>query len=90
MIRDTVGALIIEPCHLGAGLAAGDDAFGDFAALDRVEFLAPAANAAFSARRGQTGRRPFPHHRTLKLGEASDHLHHHATRWRRSINRLGD
>jgi len=90
MIRDTVGALIIEPCHLGAGLAAGEDAFGDFAALDRVELLAPAPNAAFSACRLQTGRRPFPDHCTLELGEASDHLHHHATRWRRSINRLGD
>jgi hypothetical protein len=26
----------------------------------------------------------------FELGEASDHLHHHATRWRRGVDRFGD
>src|SRR4029077_20500307 len=76
--------------HLGACLATGDDAFGDFAALSRIELLAPAPDAAFSARRGQTGGRPFADHGAFELGEATDHLHHHATRWRRGVDRLGD
>ena len=61
---------VVQPGHVGAGLAAGDDAFGDLAPLGRIQLLAAAAHTPFGPGNRQAGRSALTDHRPLELGEA--------------------
>ena len=81
---------VVEARHLGAGLAAGDDALGDLAPLGGIEFLAPAADTPLGAGGGDAGGGAFADHGALELRERADHLHHHAAGRGGGVDVLGD
>ena len=81
---------VVEARHLGAGLPAGDDAFGDFAPFGGVELLASTADTSLGPGGGDAGRGPLPDHGALELGERADHLHHHAAGRGGGVDVLGD
>src|SRR3546814_12951478 len=67
----------VEPRHLGTGLAAGPDAFGDFAALLVAELGPPPDDPSFCASPGKAGARTPADPGPLTLRPASHPLHHH-------------
>src|SRR3546814_101942 len=87
--RDGGFADAVEPRHLGTGLAAGSDGLGDFATLLVAELAPSSADPAFGTCLGKAGAGAFADHRTLELGEASHHLHHHPPCRRGGVDRLG-
>lgn len=77
--RDGWLADTIKSGHVGSRFAAGDDALGDFSALDGVELFAPATDPALSPGSGKACRGAFADHRPLEFSESPNHLHHHPT-----------
>jgi hypothetical protein len=72
-----------------AGTAMTDDCIGDFPALDVVQLLAPPSDASLGPCGGKTRRSALADHRSLKLGEGANHLHHHPPCWRGRVDVFG-
>src|SRR5260370_31229272 len=81
---------VVESCHIGTGLTACNDAFGNLAPFGGVEFLATAAYASLGPSGGKTGGGALTNHRSFELREGTDHLHHHAPGRGCGVDVLGD
>ncbi len=73
---------------IGAG-APGCEHAENLGLLMRHQHRASPADAALFASRLETGAGALLKHGTLELGEAAEHLHHHASCRARGVDRLG-
>jgi hypothetical protein len=77
-----------EPRCVGRTLLPAGDHPNDLPLLLGRKLRPAPANPPLAAGRIEPGLGAFPEHGTLKFRERPDHLHHHAPRWSRGIDRL--
>lgn len=78
-----------EAGNLGGGLLSRANHLDGLLALAGIELGRSTADAAFGPRGLEPRPSPLADHRSLELGKAPDHLHHHATCGGRRIDGLG-
>jgi len=82
-------AHIIEARHLRSAFSIRGYILDYVGALNRGKFRATPTDSPFRARLREPRARALADHRALELGEAADHLHHHAPCRGRRIDALG-